>query len=312
MAFHSKILFVIGQFVLFFSSCNVVEKIHFEVLVPADTVIELNNRNVDIVNTYFNTHPKPTEDITYEKWQYDSIMSFACIETLYTYLKESERFIPQRVDTVYNPSKSYSDRIELTNVDIRTTVLSEPYRDNYSGLYMARIRVDYWIDWTVFNNAKGATVFEKKYCDTVWVEGKKNTFSSLSDLVNIDKANLYILNKTAEHFAKTISPYWKGTYRYIFTTGHNDFTVCKYYISKNEWDKAEMLWQTYRESGNKNLDGKTNYNLAVKYEREGKFLQALEFASNSFERYGFTYAKELIGLLRLRINDVAIIENQIP
>ena len=198
---------ILATGILFFmlTSCNVVQKVHFEVLIPADSIVNLQNRNIDIVNTYFNNNSKPIDHKSYDKWQFDSLVSFACIETVYSSIKESGRFVPQRVDTVYNRTKSYNDRIELTHVDLQTSVLSEPVKDYYSGLYRARVRIDYWVKWNIVNS-DGKTVFNKDYADTVWVEGNKSSFTSLSDLVNVDKATYHILNKTAVDFAQTNSP----------------------------------------------------------------------------------------------------------
>ncbi|MDD2564736.1 MAG: DUF6340 family protein [Salinivirgaceae bacterium] len=311
MKIKNALIFATGLLIFMLTSCNVVQKVRFEVLIPADTIVEIQNRNIDIVNTYFNTNPKPIDDKSYDKWQFDSLFSFACIETVYSSIKESGRFIPQRVDTAYNRTKSYNDKIELTHVDLRTSVLSEPVKDYYSGLYKARVRIDYWVKWEILNS-DGKTVFNKDYTDTVWVEGSKSSFTSLSDLVNIDKATYYILEKTAIDFARKISPHWRGTYRYIFTTGHNDFVMAEHYISKNEWEKAEQIWLQFEDSNNKNLSGKANYNLAVKNERDGKLLLALEYAKKAYETHRFAQARELVSILRGRINNVAKIESQIP
>ena len=51
-----------------------VDRVYFEVLRPADTVINLNVRNVDLVNKHFITNPKPVSNKQYEKWQLDSLL----------------------------------------------------------------------------------------------------------------------------------------------------------------------------------------------------------------------------------------------
>ena len=88
--------------------------------------------------------------------------------------------------------------------------------------------------------------------------------------------------------------------------------MAEYYVSKNEWGKAEQIWLKFIDSNNKNLAGKANYNLAVMNEKEGKLLPALEYAKRAHETYRFPHAQELVSILRGRINNVAKIENQIP
>jgi len=308
-----SLIFVLGTLLstlIFFNSCVVVDRVYFEVLRPADTVINLNVRNVDLVNKHFIANPKPVSNMEYEKWQLDSLVSFESVRAAYNILAESERFEFERVDTTFNQNNSNNSRIELKLVDLKTEVLQEPIRDYYTRLYVSSVMVEYKVAWEILNS-NNQTVYQCYYHDTVWVEGAKSSYNSLYDLVDFHKAVNHIVNRCGKQFAQTVSPHWNKTYRYIFTSGNNDFVVAKHYVGSNQWDKAEDLWSRYSDSGNKNLAGKANYNLAVKYEREGILLQALEFAKKSKE-IGFAPAVEYIQILQARISNIAIIESQIP
>ncbi len=294
-----------------FHSCNVVNRVYFEVLKPADTIINLKSKEIDLVNQHFRLRPQAPSENEYDKWRLDSLVSFECIRAVYQVVSETERFLPARVDTVYHVSSSARNRIELRNVDLRTTVLRDPVKDYYTELYTAMVRVDYQVDWAVLNSTN-QVVFNKWYSDTVWVEGSKSRFTNLYDLVNFDKAVQHIVKKTGKEFAESIAPHWRGTYRYIYASGHNDFVVADAYVARNQWDKAENLWFKYLNSNNKNLAGKANYNMAVKAEKEGLLLKALEYAQNSYEKHAFEPARDLVSILQARIRNVAIIEGQIP
>jgi hypothetical protein len=295
----------------FFQSCTVVNRVYFEVLRPADTVIQLKSREIDLVNKHFQRNPQAPSQKEYDKWRLDSLVSFECMKAAYKIFSETERFLPARVDTIYNRSSSSRNRIELLNVDLKTTVLKEPVKDYYSGLYTATIRVDYQVDWAVINSTN-QIVYNRWYADTVWIEGTKPKFTSLYDLVNFDKAVNHIVKKTAKGFAESIAPHWRGTYRLIYASGHNDFVVADTYVSRNQWDKAESLWMRHVNSSNRNLAGKANYNMSVKFEKEGMLLKALEYAQTAHEKYNFEAARELVSILQARIRNVAIIEGQIP
>jgi hypothetical protein len=296
---------------LFFNSCNVVNRVYFEVLRPADTVINLKSREIDLVNQHFRLKPQAASEKEYDKWRLDSLVSFECIRAVYQVISETERFIPARVDTVYNRSSSARNRIELRNVDLKTTVLKDPVRDYYTGLYTAVVRVDYQVDWAIVNSAN-QVVFNSWHSDTVWVEGSKARFTNLYDLVNFDKAVKHIVKKTGKGFAESVAPHWRGTYRYIYASGHNDFVVADTYVSQNQWSKAENMWIKHLNSNNRNLAGKANYNMAVKSEKEGLLLKALEYAQMALEKHSFEPARELVSILQARIRNVGIIEGQIP
>ncbi len=292
------------------SSCTVVDKVYFEVLRPADTVVNINVKDIDIVNRHFINNSKPLSNTDYDKWQLDSLISFECIKAVNNIFKDGERFKPVRVDTICNMQTSTNNRIELKLVDLKTEILREPTKDYYSGLYLSSVMVEYFVAWEVISNANHI-VYKRSFHDTVWVEGAKASFLSLYDLVDFDKAVNHIVNRCAVLFAKKIAPHWQKTYRYIYASGNNDFVMAHYYVTLNQWDRAESLWYRYVDSGNKTLAGKANYNLAVKSEKEGLLLNAIEFAKKSQE-LGFAPASELMFILQARINSIAIIESQIP
>jgi len=292
------------------NACNVVEKVYFETLNPADTIIDLTIQKIDIVNRFaIDRYSEKIDEPN--KWALDSLVSFECIKALYGEIKQGERFSPQRVDTVFRWEESANPRIELTNVDLSVKTLLDPVRDFATGYYRAAVRVDYRVSWKVFADEK-REVYSRQYIDTVWLEGLKPYFTQLYDLVEFDRAIEHIVQKTARNFAAEISPTWKPTYRYLFTTGHNDFVVAAYYVSQGEWEKAESLWLKHASGGNRSLAGKANYNLAVKAEKEGKLLVALEYAQKSAKENRFNYAQDYIKILRIRLNNIKVIESQLP
>ncbi len=304
-----KILVILTVSVLF-ASCGVVERVYFETLTPADTVIDLKIQDVDIVNRFIiENSNNPQRNLA--TWEIDSVVSFELVRGLYDELSQAERFRFKRVDTVYYHTISENPRIELLNVALNPTTLSGPVRDYATGLYRAVVRVEFQVQWALLDN-NNVPVYERNFRDTVWLEGLKPNFSTLYDLVEFDKAITHIVDKTARKFASEISPTWKRTYRYLFISGHNDFVVAGQYVAAGKWDNAEKLWLYHSQSRNSTLAGRANHNLAVKAEREGKLLVALEYAKKAAEEYRFSQSREYVAILSARIRNVAVIESQMP
>lgn len=309
----NRIVLAISSFaaiVMLFGSCVVVNRVYFETLRPADTTINLKTRAVDLVNSHIISTPPPGSESGYEKWQVDSMVSFRLIGAVYSVFSESDRFIPQRVDTVFNQENSVDNRVELKRVDLHTKILRNPTKDYYTKLYTASVMVIYHIEWEIIGS-ENRVVYDRSYNDTVWIDGAKSHFETLYDLVDFERAVKHIVTRCGRQFAQSVTSHWRSTYRYIYVSGHNDFVVANYHVSQKDWERAELLWRNHLYSGNKNLAGKANYNMAVKSEKEGELLIALEYA-NKAKNLGFSPATELISIIEARIKNIAVIEGQIP
>jgi len=308
----TTLCFLIISPILFFGSCKVTTRINYEVLKPSDTVIDIKIRSIDIVNKYWIDNKNQKSNIDETKFSIDSLFSFQSISALNHTLRQSPRFEILRADTVPTQrSGSYNNRVELQKVDIQTSVFTEPTKNHYSGLYYGAIKVVYYFEWAVISETN-KILYQKTYNDTIWVEGSKFTFINIADLVNFDKAVHYIVNKTAVSFAESIAPYWRQTYRYLFINGHNDLIIAANLAVKGEWEEAALLWQKHIYGNNKNLAGKSNFNMAVKAEKEGNLLDALHFINVAIDKYHFQPAKEYSNIIKKRIFEVEAIEKQIP
>jgi len=297
--------------IFFFNSCNVISRIHYDTLRQSDTVIDLKIKSIDIVNKYWidNKHQKINSNEA--MFEIDSLFSFQSIAGMYNTLIQSPRFSILRADTIPTlRNESHNNRIELQKVNINTSVHTEPTKNYYTGNYYGVIKVVYYFEWSMISS-ENEILYKKNYHDTIWIEGTKSRFINIADLVDFDKAVYYIVNKTAVAFAESIAPYWRQTFRFIFTTGHNDFVIAASLAINNQWDEAEQLWQQHILGNNKNLAGKANYNMAVKSEKEGKLLDALHFINVACEKK-FQPAFEYANIIKNRILEVEAIENQIP
>ena len=306
-----QIIVLVGL-LLYLSSCTSINKIYYEVLYPADTLIDLNITKIDIVNKYWIDYAQKKSGNDPYKFSIDSIFSFESIKTVYNSLTQSPRFAIARVDTLPGDLvNSTYDRIELQNVNIDIKVITEPIKNYHNGMYYGAIQIAYSFNWALIS-WDNQNLYNKVYKDTVWVEGSKRQFTNIADLVDFNNALYYIMNKTAVNFADAVSPHWRETYRYIFVNGHNDFVIAADLVADNKWDEAELLWQRHIYGNNRNLAGKANYNMAIKNEKDGNLLDALHFINVAIEKYNFQPAKEYAPIIKKRIGNIALIESQLP
>lgn len=292
-------------------SCTSVSRIQYEVLVPADTTIDLNITEIDIVNKFWANY-RQKEFVEPYKFSLDSLFSFESVKTIYHTLNQTPRFTIASADTLPQAEQSTNNpRIELQNTDINVKVITDPVKDYQTNYYYAAIQISYNFEWAIISE-NNQNIYSQSYNDTIWLEGSKRQFTNIADLVDFDRALYYITEQTAGDFAKSISPHWSQTYRYIFVSGHNDMIIAAHLAEGNKWNDAQMLWQRYIYSNNKNLAGKANYNMAIKNEKEGNLLEALHFVNVAIEKYHFKPAIEYAEILKNRIGNLTLIEQQLP
>ncbi len=84
------------------------------------------------------------------------------------------------------------------------------------------------------------------------------------------------------------------------------------YASGGSWDKAAAQWKLIYESNlsNTKVAGRAAYNMAVAAEMQGNTVVALEWAKNSWEKYGNKKARQYIYTLESRLNDQRKVDQQ--
>jgi hypothetical protein len=116
-----------------------------------------------------------------------------------------------------------------------------------------------------------------------------------------------MLNQTGfaagTQFGQRISPNWIKVTRSYYKGKGDDMKFGYRLAKKGSWDKAAQVWNRNSNNSNKKNAGKDCFNMALACEIEGKLDLAKEWATKSYEDYGFKPALYYKGILVNRIND---------
>lgn len=121
-------------------------------------------------------------------------------------------------------------------------------------------------------------------CDSIFWEGFENTISNARTNVVTDEQ----LIKEASDFAGTIptkymTPQWKTVNRYFFANGSPEMRDAAFFVHSNNWDKALEIWQRAYESLKGKKKAQVASNISLYYEMQDDLDKAEEWAIKAVE-----------------------------
>ncbi len=113
-----------------------------------------------------------------------------------------------------------------------------------------------------------------------------------------------------EKYGQRIAPTYVSLQRTYFKKAKGGFedqmAQGQRFADSNQWDKAAGIWESVVKNagGNQDAAGKAAYNIALSHEVRGDLEKAMEWAQKSYTDFGNKSAKEYVGTIRQRQNDV--------
>ncbi|PLX06494.1 MAG: hypothetical protein C0596_15900 [Marinilabiliales bacterium] len=111
-------------------------------------------------------------------------------------------------------------------------------------------------------------------------------------------------------YAQRILPYYIRVRRDYYVKGSNNFKIGKRRAQTGDWDGAAEMWEKELDSPKRKVAGRACYNMAIINEINGDLDAALEWASKSYTDYRIKKALDYVNILKYRINQRAVLEQQ--
>lgn len=292
---------------LLLGSCQSIEQLSVDYMLPADISFPASLKRVAIVNNAAEVseqaeQPAAKEEninatTTLQHQTYNgnaSLTAEALAEALAqgNYFEEvvicdSSLYDPQQ-DTVSSPlsAREVNQLVNQLNVDFLISLeniqLSSSRKISYLrdwGFFYGTVDVKVFPTVRVYlPNRKGpmATINSN---DSIFWEETEATESALRAHLIDDKEMI----RQASEFAGTVPvkhllPYWKTVNRYFFSGGSVNLRDAAIYAREHNWDKAIELWKAHYDSKKGKQQMYAAYNLALGYEMKDDMNQALEWA----------------------------------
>lgn len=173
--------------------------------------------------------------------------------------------------------------ISLENLQMKATRIIR-YLPGWST-YQGTIDIQVFPSLKIYlPNRKGAMVTINAKDSIFWEELAGNEAYIRTKLLGDTK-----ILKEASEFAgvapmKYLLPYWKTSKRHIYTSGSVDMRDAAIYVRENSWDKAFKLWeQAYQSTKSKKKQMRAALNIALYYEMQDSIPQAETWATKAQE-----------------------------
>jgi hypothetical protein len=160
--------------------------------------------------------------------------------------------------------------------------------------------------------ADGYPVDEFNFSDTLSWNYAAYTRQLLTHyLPSPDEAFLEAAYVTALNYARRIAPYWIGVERKYFTRGNMQMRRAARHMANNELDQARTILLQLLESRNANTVAAAYMNLALVYELNGDYREALVAARNSYQYRKHPLFSDYITILEERLEKSIELDRQL-
>lgn len=320
----------------FFSSCQTIEQLSIDYMLPAEISFPNELKRVAIVNNVSDTsdYTLPLKDNTIKDKNtlsraidYYEGQPLLTTEALARTIAEQNYFNEVVICDSALRSQDFSPRestLSQKEVQSLTQFLNVDCIISLENLQIKSTRVIRYIpEWNVFYGTLDTKVYPtlKIYipgrerpmvtintCDSIFWEEYGDTEGFVRSHLPDEKQ----MTGEASEFAGSISanrllPYWKTAYRYYFVNGSVAMRDAAIYIKKNEWEKAAKLWkQDFDSAKNDKKKMRAAFNMALYYEMKDSVEEAYKWAVTAQEFAGKT---DKIDTLKSRNVDMSEIPN---
>ena len=119
-----------------------------------------------------------------------------------------------------------------------------------------------------------------------------------------------ISNVMGHNYALRIQPYYIRVSRLYFVRGSQNFKIAKRRARTGDWDGAAELWEKELNNPKRKVAGRACYNMGIINEINGNLEEALKWASKSYTDYNIKKALDYVNIIKYRINQRTVLENQ--
>ena len=137
--------------------------------------------------------------------------------------------------------------------------------------------------WNLYNGVTGKLEDHKTMVDTMYWDSYSNdgyfTKTALPPRIPAIQQAAQIFG---ENYAKRFYSEWLTVDRMIFVPPLEDFRIAGEYAGKQEWDKAEAIWQKYADNHYGRLAISACYNLALSHEISDDLTGSLKWVNEAF------------------------------
>lgn len=305
MAKYSYILLLI---VLSFSSCQTMEQISIDYMLPAEVSFPAQLRKVAVVNNVSATPDnllKPDENKSKAEDEVSRAVAYfqgdagVAAESLAKTIADQNYFDEVIIcDSALRGNDLTARESTLSPLEVKELAqgLGADLLIALENLQIKATKaINYIPEWNCYYGTVDAKVYPtvKVYLpnrlgpmvtinnnDSIFWEEYGSTEVNVRGYLPTDKQ---ILSEASEFAGslpvKYLLPYWKTSYRYLFVNGSVDMRDAAIYVKEKEWEKALKLWErAYENSKSDKKKMRAAFNIALYYEMTDQLEEAERWA----------------------------------
>lgn len=312
MAKYSYLFILVLNIVL--GSCQTIEQLSIDYMVPSDISFPSTLKRVAIVNNVSSNpdnkmivEPKGDSLLTKNELKraitYSNGLPAITTESLAKALAEANYFDEVVIcDSVLRAKDILPREATLSKEEVQKLAdnLDVDVIISLENVQIKAVRAIHFIpEWGAFQGTTDAKIYPtiKVYLplrkgpmvtinanDSIYWEEIGNTESyTLSRMINDEE-----LIKESSNFAGTIpvkylTPYWKTANRFIYSSGSVEMRDAAIYVHEKSWEKAFPLWELTYQSKNEKQQMRSALNIALYYEMKDSIEEAEKWALKAQE-----------------------------
>ena len=273
--------------ILLLGSCQSIEQLSIDYMIPADISFPASLKRVAVVNNVANipeqaeTGKAPNEDSNHPLTRLHNGDATLTTESLAETLAEGNYFdevvicdssLCTTSDENSTPTLSTHEVNQLiSKLDVDFLIALENIQLNSTR------KISYLSNWGFFYGTVDVKVYPTV---RIYLPNRKGPMATINSNDSIDEKEMI---RQASEFAGTVPvkhllPYWKTANRYFFSGGSVNMRDAAIYAREHNWDKAIELWKQQYDNKKGKQQMYAAYNIALGYEMKDDITQALEWA----------------------------------
>ncbi len=166
--------------------------------------------------------------------------------------------------------------------------------------------------WRIYDPYNQKVIDELVFNDQITSIGTgSNEMDALYDISDRREAVLDQSKNAGSSYGLRLLPQEHDVNRAYFVRGSDKFVEAKKLTAEGDWQAAAALWEQEVANENPKIKSKACYNMAFYNELNGNYEEAMEWAVNAYAHDQNKYALEYMDVLRERIAQNKIVEEQL-
>lgn len=316
------------------TACKTVSPIQIEVIKPASVILPRQVNKVLVVNNWSTTaDPDFSNPVQKAAHQLDTAASQKIIRQLVYELEASPRLDSAKyiTDLFFRQPKDQFKQmdwpavaklctianaevmISLEGFAILDSLVLVYYDDGYGIRPFNFIKLTVNSLWRVYYPNEEKLLLKWWQTDQLELPDVQSV-NQYYELIGSDEGRSWLVDLISDRVALNTSdklvPYWLEVERHLFYTTQPELNYANNLAFQNEWISAALIWKKYADDKNLTIASSACHNMAVVCEVEGKLDLALEWAEKSLLKKYNTLTYNYINDLRLRIEEIKLLDHQ--